>query len=154
MVRRTGRLPAIGASRGAYLFFGVVLLLSLGAAHARAASHIGRGDFDFFLDSAAFRDRDGKVLTEISLRIPSRGLEFDEQKGAWTSTVNLQMLITDDAGKEVLRKAEKVTFTEKNEQNEDNPVTFETVIKQLHLPPGGYWLSCRIEDLNAQKLSV
>jgi GWxTD domain-containing protein len=131
-----------------------LLVLSLRAVDARANSHIGRGDFDFFLDSAAFRDRDGKVLAEISLRIPSHALEFTEGKGVWTSTVNLQMLIVDDSGKEVLRKAEKVTFTEKTQQDEQDPVTFETVIKQLHLAPGGYWLSCRIQDLNAQKLSV
>ena len=149
-----GRLHAIGAPRGAYLVLGTLLALALGAPDVRAASHIGRGDFDFFLDSAAFRDRDGKVLTEVSLRIPSRALEFNQQKAGWTSTINLQMLITDDAGKEILRKQEKVAFTEKTQQDENNPVTFETVIKQLHLPPGGYWLSCRIEDLNAQKVSV
>jgi GWxTD domain-containing protein len=153
-MRRFGRVHAIGASRGAYLFFGLALAVALLAVDARAASHIGRGDFDFFLDSAAFRDRDGKVLTEVSLRIPSHALEFTEQKGAWKSTINLQLLITDDAGKEILRKQEKVTFNEKSDQDENNPVTFETVIKQLHLLPGGYWLSCRIEDLNAQKMSV
>jgi GWxTD domain-containing protein len=132
----------------------LALALSLRAGDARAASHIGRGDFDFFLDSAAFRDKGGKVLTEISLRIPSHALEYDQDKAGWKSTINLQMVITDDAGKDVLRKQEKVSFIEKTQQDEDNPVTFETVIKQLHLAPGGYWLSVRIEDLNAQKLSV
>jgi len=124
------------------------------AAETRANSHIGRGDFDFFLDSAAFRDRDGRVLGEISLRIPSRGLHYVEQGGAWKSTVQLSLLIVDDAGKEILRRGEKVTFTEATEQGADSPITFETIIKQVHLPPGGYWLSCRVEDLNAPKVSL
>jgi len=152
---RSDRLVAIGAPRGAYLFFGLILALSLAAPDAHAAnSHFGRGDFDFFLDSAAFRDKDGKVLAEISVRIPSRGLKYVQQKNGWKSTVNMQLLIVDEAGKEVLRRGEKVSFVEPTDQTVDNPITFETVIKQVHLPPGGYWLSCRIEDLNAQKISV
>ena len=151
---RRHRLHGIGASRGAYLLLGAVLALSLWAADALANSHTGRGDFDFYLDSAAFRDKGGNVLTEISVRIPSRGLKFVPGKSGFKATVNMQLLIVDDAGKDVLRKAEKVSFVEQMEQNPDNPITFETIIKQVHLPPGGYWVSCRIEDTNAQKLSV
>lgn len=153
-MRRSGRLHAIGALRGAYLFCGLALALSLCAADALANSHTGRGDFDFYLDSAAFRDKGGNVLTEVSVRIPSRALKFVPDKSGWKATVNLQLLIVDDAGKDMLRKAEKVSFVEATEQNADNPITFETIIKQVHLPPGGYWLSCRIEDTNAQKISV
>ncbi len=148
------RLQAIGASRGAYLFIGAALALSLWAADAGANSHTGRGDFDFYLDSAAFRDRDGKVFTEISVSIPSRALKFIPDRAGWKATVNMQLLIVDDAGKDVLRKAEKVSFVEPKEQNADSPVTFETIIKQTHLEPGGYWISCRIEDTNAQKVNV
>ena len=151
---RPNRLHAIGASRGAYLFFGLALALTLWAADALANSHSGRGDFDFSLDTAAFRDRDGKVLTEISLRIPSRSLKFVQQKNGWKSDVTLSILIVDDAGKDVLRRGDKVSFVEATEQNADNPIIFETVIKQVHLPPGGYWLSCRVEDTNAPKVSV
>jgi GWxTD domain-containing protein len=150
----TGRFTAIGAPRGAYRFFGIVLLWVLLAAPAYANSHIGRGDFDFFLDTAAFRGREGKVLTEVSIRIPGRALKFNQEKGAWKSHVSLSILIVDDKGKDVLRRSEKVTFSEANDQTDDQPITFETVIKQFELAPGGYWLSYRVEDLNAQKMSV
>jgi GWxTD domain-containing protein len=153
-MKRNDRVHAIGASRGAYLFFGIALAMMAQAVCVHANSHIGRGDFDFYLDTAAFRGRDGKVLTEISARIPSRVLKFSEQKGAWKSVVNLSILIVDDAGHDVLRRGEKVTFTEDTEQNADSPITFETIIKQVQLAPGGYWLSCRIEDINAPKVSV
>lgn len=153
-MRRTGRLHATGAWRGACLCFGLALVATAWAADARAGSHSGHGDFDFFLDCAAFRDRDGKVLTEISVRIPGRGLKYSEQKGAWNANVLVQMLIVDEAGKEVLRRGERATFTEAKEQTADSPIRFETVIKQVHLPPGGYWLSCRVEDLNAPRVSI
>ncbi len=153
-MRGYDRLFAIGASRGAYLFFGLLVLVVSLAPEARANSHLGRGDFDFYLDTAAFRDRDDKVLTEISMRIPGRALKFVQVKGAWKATVAMQLLIVDDAGKDVLRRGENVSFTEATEQTADDPITFETVIKQVHLPPGGYWLSCRFEDVNAQKISV
>ena len=153
-MQRNGRLTAIGASRGAYLFLGVSLLWVLLATPVRANSHIGRGDFDFFLDSAAFRGHEGKVLTEVSIRIPGRALKFNEEKGAWKSQVSLSILIVDDQGKDVLRRGEKVTFTEAKDQTDDEPITFETVIKQFELAPGGYWISYRVEDMNAQKLSI
>ena len=134
-MRRLERFHAIGASRGAYLVCGLALALTLLAADAFANSHTGRGDFDFYLDSAAFRDRDGKVLTEVSLRIPSRALKFMPDKSGWKATVNMQLLIVDDAGKDVLRKAEKVSFVEQYEPNADNPITFETIIKVGEQPP-------------------
>src|SRR5678815_5955687 len=98
---RRHRLHGIGASRGAYLLLGAALALSLWAADALANSHTGRGDFDFYLDSAAVRDKGGNVLTEISVRIPSRGLKFVPGKGGFKATVNMQLLIVDDAGKDV-----------------------------------------------------
>lgn len=147
------RITAIGASsRGAYLFLAAGLLLPSSA--VSAGTQIGRGDFDFFLDSASFRGRDDKALTEVSIRIPSRSLKFVKQDGAWKSNVSISILLTDDAGKEVLRRGEKVTFVEPDEQTADAPITFETVIKQFHLAPGGYSISYRVEDVNAPKVSV
>jgi GWxTD domain-containing protein len=147
-----GRIYAIGASRGAYLFLGACLLLAARA--ASAGVHTGRGDFDFFLDSASFRGRDGKALTEVSIRIPSRALKFKEQDGAFKSQVSVSILVQDDSGRDLLRRGEQVTFTESTEQTPDAPITFETLIKQFHLAPGGYWLSYRVEDRNAPKISV
>jgi GWxTD domain-containing protein len=143
----------MGAQRGACLVL-VALAVLAQAGPSAASNHIGRGDFDFFLDSAAFRGRDGKVLAEVSIRIPGRALKFNPEDGVWKSTVNLSILIVDDAGKDVVRRGEKVTFVEKEAQGNENPITFQTVIKQFHLPPGGYWLSYRVEDLNAPKISV
>ncbi len=145
------RFIAIGASRGAYLFLGACLLLPAAVA---ANTQIGRGDFDFYMDSASFRGREGKALTEVSIRIPSRALKFVKHDGAWKSNVNVSILLRDDEGKDVLRRGEKVTFVEPDEQTADAPITFETVIKQFHLVPGGYWISYRVEDMNAPKLSV
>ena len=121
---------------------------------AFAASHIGRGDFDFYLDSASFRGKDGKALTEVSIRIPSHGLKYKQKDGAWNSNVSLSILIRDENGKEIVRRGEKVTFTEAVEPDAQPAVTFETVIKQFYLAPGGYWISYRVEDTNAPKVSV
>lgn len=142
-----------GAPRGACLFFGL-FLAALAAAAPAGATHIGRGDFDFFLDSAAFRGRDGKVLAEVSVRVPNRALKYRQEDGAWKSHVKLSVLIVDDAGKEFVKNAEKVTFAERDEQSPESPLTFQTLIKQFHLPPGGYWISYAVEDLNAPKVSV
>ncbi|HEX6791404.1 MAG TPA: GWxTD domain-containing protein [Candidatus Krumholzibacteria bacterium] len=125
----------------------------LAASSAFAESHIGRGDFDTYLDFASFRGKDDKALTEVSIRIPSHMLKFKQMDGAWKSEISVSIVIKDDAGNDVLRRGEKVTFTEATEQAA-GAITFETVIKQVYLAPGGYWISSRVEDLYAPKLSV
>jgi GWxTD domain-containing protein len=146
-------LSTAGAPRGACLFLGLCLLSPAFAVPA-GATHVGRGDFDFYLDSAAFRGRDGKVLAEVSVRVPNRALKYRPEDGAWKSHVKLSVLIVDDTGKEYVKHAETVTFTETDEQGPESPLTFQTLIKQYHLAPGGYWISYVVEDLNAPKVSV
>jgi GWxTD domain-containing protein len=144
----------MGARMGARLFFGAGLVALALAPAPAAANHVGKGDFDFFLDSASFRGRDGKVLTAISVRLPNRALKYKPEGGEWKSHIKLSVLVVDDQGKEVVKHGEKVTLAEKDEQSPESPLTFQTIIKQYHLPPGGYWLSYGIEDLNAPKVSV
>jgi len=143
-----------GAPRGACLFSGLLILATLLAAAPARATYIGTGHFDFFLDTAAFRGRDGKVLAEVGIRIPNRALKYKQEGAEWQSRVNLSVLIVDDQGKEVIKHAEQMTFSEADEQSPESPLTFQTVIKQYLLPPGGYWLSYAVEDLNAPVLSV
>ncbi len=118
------------------------------------AAHVGHGDFIFYLDSASFRGREGKDLACVSLRVANQNLRFNEDGSAWTSHVKLSLLVTDDAGKEVVKTAETMTFHESDESRIESPVAYQTIVKQFSLPPGGYWLSCGLEDLDAPKISV
>jgi hypothetical protein len=68
----------------------------------------------------------------------------------WKSTVNLQLLIVDDAGKDVLRKGRKVTFTEKPSGTGRPGHVRDCDQAAAAVAPGG-WLSCRIEDMNAPR---
>lgn len=143
-----------GAPWGACLFFGVVLA-SLACGVPRAgATHIGRGDFDFYLDSASFRGREGRDFTEVSVRVANSSLKFTDEKAGWAGKVKISILVSDDDGKEVVKESETMVFTESDRSRVDSPVAYQTIIKQFNLPPGGYWLSFAIEDLNAPKVSV
>jgi len=143
----------MGAPRGAHLFFGVALL-ALAVAPARA-QHAGHGDFDFQLDSAAFRGRDHKVLTDVVVRIPNHSLRFKEAGHAeWKTRVAFSYLLTNDAGKEIVKLSETMTFSETDASRVENSLAFQTVIKQFQLPPGGYWLSVSLENLDAPKISI
>lgn len=145
---------AIGAHRGAYLFFRATALAVVLAAGAASAAQVGHGDFDFYVDSASFRGREGKALVEIPIRISNSVLKFNEDGKAWKGNVKLNILIVDDAGKELVKETEKVAFTETDRSRIENPVAFQLLIKQFRLAPGGYWLTYGVEDLNAPKLSV
>ncbi|HEX5131796.1 MAG TPA: GWxTD domain-containing protein [Candidatus Krumholzibacteria bacterium] len=118
------------------------------------AVQVGRGDFEFHLDSASFRGQDGKDFTEVSVRIQNSALKFTGDHGHWVGKVRLSILITDDAGKELVKQGETMTFTETDQARVDSPVAYQTIIKQFQLAPGGYWLSFGIEDLQAPKISV
>jgi GWxTD domain-containing protein len=132
----------------------LIAALLLGAAGAARAQHAGRGDFDFYLDTAAFRGRDDRVLADVFVRIPNHSLRFKDAKSGWSSRVVFKYLLTDDKGKEIVRQDETMTFTETDVSRVESSLAFQTVIKQFHIAPGGYWLSVALENLDAPKISI
>jgi len=152
--RRKTQRPT-GALRGACLFFGTTLgALALVVPWPAGATQLGHGDFGFHLDSASFRGRDGKDFTEVSARVQNTALAFKEDGKGWSARVRLSILVVDDDGKELVKQGETMTLTETDQARVDNPVAYQTIIKQFQLPPGGYWLSFALEDLQAPKLTV
>lgn len=143
-----------GALRGACLFLGTLLAFAADGVTPAAATHLGRGDFDFHLDAATFRGRGGLDFTEVAARVSNSSLRFKEDKAGWVGKVKLSILVTDDDGREVIREGETMTFHESDRARVDSPVAYQTIIKQFNLPPGGYWLSFAIEDLQAPKVSI
>jgi GWxTD domain-containing protein len=142
----------VGAPWGAHVFFLASALAAFALpAHAQ---YVGRGDFDFHLDSAAFRGHDGKALTDIIVRVPNHSLRFKEAGKEWKTRVVFKFLLTDDHGKEVFKQAETLTFHETDPSRIESSLAFQTVIKQLSLVPGGYWLSVGLENLDAPKISI
>ncbi len=143
----------MGAPAGALLFW-CAALVALGATPARA-QHPGHGDFDFHLDTAAFRGRDHKVLADVFIRVPNHSLKFKEAgKSEWKTRVAFSYLLTDDSGKEIIKLNETMTFSETDASRVENSLAFQTVIKQFKLAPGGYWLSVTLENLDAPKISI
>jgi GWxTD domain-containing protein len=129
-----------------------LLLASAGSAFSQ---HTGRGDFDFHLDTAAFRANDHKVLADVFVRIPNHSLKFKEAgKAEWTSRVTFSYLLTDDSGKEIVKQKETMTFSETDATRVESSLAFQTVIKQFKLAPGGYWISVALENLDAPKISI
>ncbi|HEU4366248.1 MAG TPA: GWxTD domain-containing protein [Candidatus Krumholzibacteria bacterium] len=133
---------------------GALLALVASGVASAGATHLGRGDFDFHLDAASFRGREGRNLTEVSARVANSSLKFSEEKGGWVGKVKLSILVADDDGKEVVKESETMTFHETDRARVDSPVAYQTIVKQFNLPPGGYWLSFAIEDLQAPKVTV
>jgi len=143
-----------GALRGACLFLCICLLMLAASPRAFANSHVGRGDFDFYLDSASFRGKGGKSLVEIPVRIANTAVRFKQNGSAWDGELKLNILIVDEAGKEVVKESERFKFKETDAERVDNPLAFQLIIKEYRLAPGGYWLSYAIEDLHAPKISM
>ncbi len=152
MIRQRKTSANVGALRGAHFLLAAALLC---AALPAAAQQVGHGDFDFYLDTAVFRGRDDKVVSDVFVRIGNHSLRFKESgKAEWKTRVVFSYLLTDDAGKEVAKLKETMTFVETNAARVESSLAYQTVIKQFNLAPGGYWLTVALENLDAPKISV
>ena len=89
------------------------------------------------------------------MRIPNHSLRFKEAgKVEWKTRVTFNWLLTDDTGKEIVKQNETMTFSETDASRVESSLAFQTVVKQLHLAPGGYWISVSLENLDAPKISM
>jgi GWxTD domain-containing protein len=118
-----------------------------------AAETVGRGDFELFLDSAAFRGDDGRSIQEVYVRIRNSGLRFKASDGLEEARIRLSVQIADSSGV-VVSESEEIRFQETNPEDAESPLRFHTVINRYALEPGAYSLHCVVEDLYSPKVSI
>lgn len=135
----------------------LAFLLAAIAAFAPArveAETTGWGDFEVFLDAAAFRATDGATVEEVYVRVRNSGLKFKKSKGSFESRIKLSLTVVDSAGRTVVSEDKEFKFKESDEAAASSPVRFHAVTRRLFLAPGNYRLTCVLEDLNAPKVSM
>jgi GWxTD domain-containing protein len=121
---------------------------------AVAREIVGRGDFTFYLDSAAFRGKDGRVLQQFYVRIPNNEINFKQHVDGYTAKLRVSIELRDPEGNPVIQDSEERGFKEDVKAHADNSLYFQTLIKSYYMEPGVYLLSYAIEDLEAQKRTV
>lgn len=129
-------------------------LLAALAVPELSAETVGRGDFELFLDSAAFRSESGGSVEEVYLRIRNSGLRFKTVDGAEEARIRLSVRIIDAAGEAVVSESEEIRFQETDAAAAASPLRFHTVIKRYELEPGAYTLDCVVEDVYSPKVSI
>jgi len=132
----------------------LAILAMAGPSPRVEAETVGWGDFEIFLDTAAFRAPDGGAVEEVYIRIRNSGMRFKEVDGKLEAAVRLEVTVVDSTGKTVVSRREEMRFSTTDPEEAKSPLRFHTIIKKLELDPGAYELSCLIEDLYAPKLSV
>lgn len=132
----------------------VILAALWGGTPAVAGDIVGRGDFTFFLDTAAFRSDDDRILEEIYIRIPNNELSFTQKSGKYAGKIKVSVIIANLDGERVVQDTEKIEFNEVDEARVDNSLFFQTFIKRYLIEPGVYQLSFAVEDLEAPKRTV
>ncbi len=115
---------------------------------------VGRGDFELFLDTAAFRSADGGSVEEVYIRIRNSGLRFKKSHEKWEGRIRLTFAVTDSSGKPAVSKTEEIKFYEIAEKDAKSALQFHTVIRKFEFEPGAYKLSCTVDDLNSPKVSL
>ena len=88
----------------------VVAFALASAASAHAGEALGRGDFEFFIDAAAFRNRDGSARQEIYLRLPSAGVRFKGAGGRFEARPYVSITLTDSNGRVAVKDASEMTL--------------------------------------------
>lgn len=121
---------------------------------AFAAEVAGRGDFTFYLDSAAFRASPEKVLQEIYIRIPNNEITFVRAGDGYASRLKISIEIKDLAGNPVIQDAGDYEFSEDGEARTLTSLYFQTLIKRFLLAPGVYQMSYAVQDIEAPKRTV
>lgn len=124
------------------------------APSADSAEIVGQGDILFYLDTAAFLGRDGHAVQEVFVRLPNSELKFVRSGQKFTSRIMISVLIVNSKGVPVIEDASEMLLHETDVKKTKTPLFFQTVIKRYQLEPGAYDLSYRVEDLEAQKVSI
>jgi len=117
------------------LLLAAVLCIALPPA-THAGEVVGRGDFEFFLDMAAFRHSDGSTWEELYFRVANPELRFKQENGRLANHSKFAVRIKDDAGKTFVSDEFELDFDADSEQETKSPVRFQTIIKKYRLPEG------------------
>jgi len=131
-----------------------VMSVLLFPALGNAGEVVGRGDFEFYLDGAAFRMQDGSTRQHIYLRIPSASVRFKAVAGKYEANPRVSIRIRDANGKTVVEDSNEMVMHAKSEMHALDPLKFHTLTKSYSLPEGVYRLSCKIVDRNAPKVTI
>jgi GWxTD domain-containing protein len=124
------------------------------SATCSAGEVVGRGDFEFFLDAAAFRMPVGTTRQDIYMRLPNTGVRFKEVSGRYEAKPRVSIRIRDAAGKIVLEDSDEFKMIVDTQKQATNPTWFHTLTKSYTLDEGVYTLSCVIEDWNSPKVTM
>jgi GWxTD domain-containing protein len=121
---------------------------------ARAGEAVSRGDFEFFLDAAAFRNPDGSTRQEMYVRLPSTGVRFKGSGGRYQARPRVAIVVRDAEGRVAVEDEKDMTLYADVEQQAEDPRNFHTLTARYNLTPGAYTVSCEITDLNSPKVTV
>lgn len=139
----------IAAGIIAVVIFGMVLRPAVSAGQVR-----GDGDFEFYLDKTVFKGNGDRGEAALFIYIRDREIRFKKSDGIWKARVRMLLEITGTGGSIAAGESKIFEFIEADEIRTSDPLTFQTIIARYELKPGRYSLSCRLEDLNAPKLTV
>ncbi|MEE9270290.1 MAG: GWxTD domain-containing protein [Candidatus Krumholzibacteria bacterium] len=132
----------------------LLALLAVVTSRASAGEGVGKGDFDFYLDTAGFRMEDGSTLEEVYLRIPNAQVRFKQVDGRLQARARISFRVRDASRQTVLKESAEFKMYADSENHARDPLRFQTLIKKFKFAPGSYDISCAVEDLNAPKMTV
>ncbi|MDH3217677.1 MAG: GWxTD domain-containing protein [Candidatus Krumholzibacteria bacterium] len=119
-----------------------------------AGEVVGGGDFEFFLDAAAYRMADGSTRQDVYLRVPNTGIRFKESKGIYEAKARISVVIRNVAGGEVVDDTGEFKMYVASQEEAVTATRFQTLTKSYSLAEGVYSLSCTIEDRNSPKVTI
>ncbi len=132
----------------------VAIMALLAPAVLSAREFRGRGDFEFFLDEAVFRQPGGSMLQDLYIRLTNSELRFEESGGGFKAKIKFAIVIKDDQGNKQVDDTFTMEFREPDEKTAASSIDFQTIIKQYLLQPGQYHLTCMVEDRLSTKMTM
>lgn len=136
------------------IFSPLMLIAILASSVGATVETVGHGDFEFFLDTAAFRSDDGSTRQDVYIRLPNSNVRFKLVNDVYEARVRLSLRITDSAGATAVEESSDFQMYAADLEVSESPLQFHTLTRQYGLAEGAYSLSVAIEDLNSPKVTV
>lgn len=144
--RKGSRINLLGA------ILPVLVALAAGGG-ALAASLVGQGDFDFYVDVASLPTGTGDAIQLLQVAVPTRELRYAEQDGLFRAEIRVTYDIR--AGDEsVFRKAVELRDSRSSPPAVKDLSSFLCHIDSCSVAPGNYTLTVKVEDLQRRKQTL
>jgi len=144
--RKGSRIHLLGA------FLPALIVFAAGGVPS-AASLVGSGDFDFYVDVASLPTGTGEAMQLLQVAVPTKELRYEERGGVFRADVRVTFDLR-AGGESIFRKAVQLRDSRSAPPSVKDLSSFLCHVDSCSVAPGRYTLTVTVEDLQKRKRTL